>query len=93
MLQNGVCALAEAADLILFACQLFAPLPHRTYRGIHLLRAYRAHPVYGRLPMLLVTYGAPDDLGGIGPIEHLEKFSDPNTIVEAVDRLLAVPVP
>lgn len=92
MMRDGVCSLVDAADVIVFACQMFTPMPHRSYRGIHLLRAYRDHPVYGRLPMLVVAYGAPDDLGGSGPIERLEKFSEPDAIVAAVDRLLKTQV-
>jgi len=88
MMQRGTCPVADAADLIVFSCRLFGPLPHRTYRGLHLLRQYRAHPVYGGLPMLVVAVGAPDDLDGTGPIEQVAKFSDPSDIVDAVDRLL-----
>jgi hypothetical protein len=89
MIRDGVCRLVDAADIIVFACQLYMPIPRRTYRGIHLLRAYRDHPIYGRLPMLVVAFGAPADLGGSGPIETLKQFSEPHEIVEAVDRLLA----
>jgi hypothetical protein len=92
MMRDGSCSVADAADLIIFSCGIFAPLRHRTYRGIHLLRAYREHPVYGRLPMLVVSVGAPDDLLGTGPIELVAKFADPKEIVGAVDRLLALAV-
>jgi len=89
MMRDGSCPVADAADLIIFSCGVYAPLRHRTYRGVHLLRAYREHPVYGRLPMLVVAVGAPDDLLGSGPIEAVAKFADPKEIVHAVDRLLA----
>ncbi|HLW15785.1 MAG TPA: hypothetical protein VKV69_00300 [Actinomycetota bacterium] len=89
MMRDGSCPVADAADLIIFSCGVYAPLRHRTYRGVHLLRAYREHPAYGRLPMLVVSVGAPDDLLGTGPIEMVAKFADPKQIVGAVERLLA----
>lgn len=88
MMREGSCPVADAADLIIFSCGVFAPLRHRTYRGIHLLRAYREHPLYGRLPMLVVAVGAPEDVGGSGPIEMVAKFADPQEIIHAVDHLL-----
>lgn len=89
MMRDRSCPLPDAADLIIFSCGLYGSIRHRTYRGIHLLRAYRDHPIYGRLPMLAVAFGVPDDLGGSGPIEKIEKFADPNDVVDAVERLLA----
>jgi hypothetical protein len=89
ILKTGSCAVADAADLILFGSSLFMPMRGRSYNGGRVLRAYRAHPVYGRLPMLVVTVGAPEDLGGTGPIEILPKFSDPDLVIAAVNRLLA----
>lgn len=88
MMREGSCPVADAADLIIFSCSMFGPLQHRTYRGIHLLRTYREHPFYGRLPMLVVAVGAPDDVGGSGPIDKVAKFADPQEIIYAVDRLL-----
>jgi hypothetical protein len=55
LLRLGRCALVDGADLLVFACTLTLPLPGRSYRGIHLLRAYRAHSDYGRLPLVLVA--------------------------------------
>lgn len=91
MLGAGRCPMADAADLIVFSCNLFAPLRGRGYRGIHLLRSYRAHLDYGRLPMLVVSVGRPQDLEGTGPIEMVEKYSRPRAVVEAVERLLRTP--
>ena len=88
MMRFGECPVADAADLIIFSCRLFPPMPHRTYGGISLLRAYRAHPVYGRLPMLVVAIAPPKDLQGSGPIRFVDKFSEPDEIVRAVDDLL-----
>ncbi|HEV2685400.1 MAG TPA: hypothetical protein VGW79_02050 [Actinomycetota bacterium] len=88
MLRDGSCPVADAADLIIFSCRLFGPLPHRTYRGTDLLRVYRDHPVYGRLPMLVVAVGAPDDVGGSGPIEEVAKFAAPWDVVGTVHQLL-----
>jgi hypothetical protein len=88
MLRDGACALADSADLIIFSCGLFAPMMHRTYGAINVLRAYRQHAVYGRLPMLIVSVGMPDGLGGTGPIEHVDKFADPARVLRSVARLL-----
>lgn len=87
LMRYGSCALADSADLILFGCGMFA-MRGRTYGGVHLLRAYRAHPDYGRLPMVVVSLGAPDSLEGSGPIERVDKFSAPGAVVAAVNRLL-----
>ena len=89
MLRYGACPLPDSADLIVFSSAMFMPMRNRTYRGSDLLGRYRAHPVYGRLPMLVVTIGAPRELPGPGPIEVVEKFSGPEKILEAVERLLA----
>ncbi|MEX2556147.1 MAG: hypothetical protein WEB06_10990 [Actinomycetota bacterium] len=88
MLKYGACPLADAAELIVFSCPLFGPIRGRTYRGIHLLKAYRAHPVYGRRPMLVVSVGSPDDVGGRGPMEAIEKYSGAQAVTSAVERLL-----
>jgi CheY-like chemotaxis protein len=87
MLRRGRCPLPDVADLIVFSSALHA-MKGRTYRGVDLLRAYRNHAVYGGIPMLVIAFGAPSDLSGRAPIEFLEKFSPPHTIVEAVERLL-----
>jgi hypothetical protein len=55
LLRQGSSPLPDRAELLVFACPLNLPLPGRSYRGIHLLRAYRAHPDFGRLPMVLVA--------------------------------------
>jgi len=88
MLRYGNCPLPEAADLIIFDCGMIGPMRHRTYRGIHLLRAYRAHALYGLVPMLVIAETLPDGLEGSGPIESIPKFSEPRAVVEAVEGLL-----
>jgi hypothetical protein len=64
------------------------PMAGRTYRGRDLLQAYRRHPVYGRKPMLVVSYEKVDRLEGTGPVARVEKFSSPGAVVAAVDALL-----
>jgi hypothetical protein len=93
LLRHGHCPLAEAADLLVFACPLDLPLRGRSYRGSHLLRAYRTHPDYGRLPLVLVAIAPPPDLAGSGPTEPVDTFTSPAAIVAAVNRLLAPPAP
>lgn len=88
LLRFGRCPLVDNADLLVFACALVLPLPGRSYRGIHLLRAYRAHPDYGRLPLVLIAAAPPHNLGGAGPIEAVETHTDPAAVVAAVQRLL-----
>lgn len=88
MLKGESCGLADCANVIIFSCRVFTQLPMRAYRGLQLLRAYRAHPVYGRLPFLVVVLGDPGKLEGIGPIEVVQKFADPKDIIDAVQRLL-----
>src|SRR6266542_6584633 len=88
LLRYGGCPFVDNADLLVFACALALPLPCRSYRGIHLLRAYRAHPDYGRLPLVLVAVAPPHNLGGSGPIEVVETYRDPAAVVAAVGRLL-----
>jgi hypothetical protein len=88
LLRYGRCSLVDGADLLVFACALTLPLPGRSYRGIHLLRAYRAHPDYGRLPLVLVAIAPPHNLAGAGPIEVVETYTDPAAVVAAVNRLL-----
>ncbi len=66
LLRRGRCPLPDAAELLVFACTLALPPPGRSYRGIHLLRAYRAHPDYGRLPLVLVAVAPPQNLQGPG---------------------------
>jgi len=91
LLRQGSCPLPAAAELLVFACTLNLPLPGRSYRGIHLLHAYRAHPDYGRLPMVLVAVAAPQDLQGPGPTEVVGTFADPAAVLAAVNRLLQPP--
>jgi CheY-like chemotaxis protein len=88
LLRQGSCPLPDAADLLVFACTLNLPLPGRTYRGIHLLHAYRAHPDYGRLPLVLVAVAPPQDLEGLEPTEVVGTFADPAVVLAAVNRLL-----
>jgi hypothetical protein len=88
MLKHGSCPLPDSADVILFSSPTFGPVRHRTYRGSHLLSAYRRHPVYGRKPMLVVSAAPPFAIEGRGPYEVIGKFSPPHMILEAVDRLL-----
>ena len=72
----------------MFACPLDLPLRGRSYRGIHLLHAYRAHSDYGRLPLVLVAVAPPQDLEGPGPTETVATFTDPAAVLAAVHRLL-----
>lgn len=88
LLRGRSCSLADEAHLIMFSCRLFTELHGRTYRGMRLLQAYRAHPAYARLPFLVVAQGSPGKLEGTGPVEVVEKFSDPAKVVAAVRDLL-----
>jgi hypothetical protein len=88
LLRHGHCPLAAAAELLVFACPLDLPLRGRSYRGRHLLAAYRSHPDYGRLPLVLVAIAPPPDLAGTGPTELITTFEDPAAIVAATNRLL-----
>jgi CheY-like chemotaxis protein len=88
LLRRGTCSLADAADLILFSVRLYAPLRHRMYNGTHLLKAYRRHPVYGRLPMLVVSVGLPEHLEGTGAIRSIAKYSEPHSVLEAIKELI-----
>ncbi len=87
LLRQGRCSLPDAAELLLFACTLALPLPGRSYHGIHLLRAYPAHPANGRLPLVLVA-GTPQDLEGPGPTEVAGTFAGPAAVCATVNRLL-----
>jgi hypothetical protein len=91
LLRQGRCPLPDAAQLLVFACTLNLPLPGRSYRGIHLLHAYRAHPDHGRLPLVLVAVAPPQDLQGPGPTEVVRTFADPAAVLAAVNRLLQPP--
>ena len=86
------CARAAARWLTPPSCwcspALDLPLRGRSYRGIHLLHAYRAHPDYGRLPLALVAVAPPQDLKEPGPTEMVETFTEPAVVVAAVHRLL-----
>ena len=88
LLRQRRCLLADAAELLVFACPLDLPLRGRSYRGRHLLAAYRAHPDYGRLPLALVAIKPPQDLAGTGPTELVDTFTDPAAVLAAVHRLL-----
>jgi CheY-like chemotaxis protein len=88
MMRYGRCPLPDGADLIVFSCSLLMPVGHRTYRGSELLRAYREHERYGRLPMLVVWVGVPPDVQGRGPMMLIEKFSEPRKVIDAVHRLI-----
>jgi len=87
LLRTGRCSLVDQADIIVFSLPMFS-LHGRSYRGEHLLRAYRSHPDYGRLPMVVISIGTPPDLPGRGPLTRVDKFSDPHVVVRAVDDLL-----
>lgn len=89
MLRYGRCALPDVADLILFSTAMYTPIRHRSYRGADLLAAYRGHPTYGGIPMVVVTIGPPPRVPGRAPYEVVQKFSSPDAIVGAVERLLA----
>jgi hypothetical protein len=93
LLRQGRCPLADAAELLVFACPLDLPLRGRSYRGSHLLHAYRAHPDYGRLPLVLVAIAPPQDLAGTGSTELVATFTDPPAVLAAVNRLLQPPQP
>jgi hypothetical protein len=88
LLRQGRCPLPDAAELLVFACPLDLPLRGRSYRGSHLLHAYRAHLDYGRLPLVLVATAPPHDLAGTGPTELIATFEDPAAVLAAVNRLL-----
>jgi hypothetical protein len=81
LLRQGRCPLANAAELLVFACPLDLPLRGRSYRGSHLLRAYRGHPDFGRLPLVLVAIAPPQDLEGVGPTELVATFTDPAAVL------------
>lgn len=91
LLRGRHCALAESANLIVFACTRSVPLARRSYRGEHLLAAYRSHEQCGRLPMLVV--GGPlrsISAGGAGPVAYAESTASEDEIADAVDLLLSL---
>lgn len=89
LMRAGECIRPEAADLIVFAYGIGQPVvAHRTYRPVHVLRAYRAHPRYGSLPMLIVGRGAPADLGGGGPLAGIDHLVPPAMQFEAIRAFL-----
>jgi hypothetical protein len=71
-----------------FSVPLFGRLRGRTYRGIDLLRAYREHPLYSRVPCLIVSVGDPGPLEGTGPVALVDKFSSPDAVVDRVETML-----
>jgi hypothetical protein len=89
MLKSGSCALADSADMVLFSCALSAPMRGRSYRADHLLNAYRSHPRYGKLPMVVSSIGAPKEMTGTGPYATVDKFSSPRSVVETTRSMLA----
>jgi hypothetical protein len=89
LLRGGHCTLADGADLIVFACMQSIPLAGRSYRGEHLLAAYRAHDEYGRLPMLMVGVLPPGSIAnGAGPVDFAHTTASADAIADAADRLL-----
>jgi hypothetical protein len=88
LLDHTARSLASEADLIVFACPLFQPLWGRSYSGAELLHAYRSHPQYGSLPMLVVTAEDPGHVDGTGPV-GVAAATNWGQVVEAVDGLLA----
>jgi len=91
LLDQTARSLASTAELIVFACPLFQPLWGRSYSGAELLHAYRSHPEYGSLPMVVVTAEDPGHIEGTGPLEVAAATSW-GEAVEAVDRLLAAAI-
>jgi hypothetical protein len=89
MLTRGACRLADSADMLLFSCAMSTPMRGSTYRAEHLLNAYRSHPRYGKLPMVVVSIGAPKETAGTGPYATVDKFSSPWAVVDAVQRVLS----
>jgi CheY-like chemotaxis protein len=88
LLDHTARSLASAADLIVFACPLFRPLWGRSYSGAELLHAYRSHPEYGSLPMVVLTAEDPGQIEGTGAVE-VAALTSWSEAVEAVERLLA----
>ena len=88
LLRQGRCPLADAAELLVFACPLDLPLRGRSYRGIHLLRAYRARPDYGRLPLVLVASRPRRIWRDRGRPRWSRRSPNPAVVVAAVHRLL-----
>lgn len=89
MLRDGACPLPEAADLIVFSVPAAVPLRGHPYTGGQILRAYRAHPAYGRLPMVVVDVVDPGRLPGPGPVRFVPRFTSPRRVVETIERMLA----
>ena len=89
MLARGACPLADSADMLLFSCAMSVPMRGRGYRAEHLLHAYRSHPRYGKLPMVVVSIGAPKEMTGTGPYTTVNKFSSPSAVVDSVQSMLS----
>lgn len=88
LLRLGHCPLAESTDLIIFAFRAFPPAG-RIYGGAELFRAYRFHPDFGAVPMVVAVEVPDESLEGRGPIAFLGSTFDPITIARAAMQLLA----
>ncbi|MFA5890240.1 MAG: hypothetical protein WDA27_04685 [Actinomycetota bacterium] len=88
LIRCGVCAVPETVDVILFSCRLFAPLEGQTSEGARMIRAYRSHPRYSHIPLLVVFVTGSTHLPGTGPIELIGKFNSPTSVLDSVSRLL-----
>lgn len=88
LIRCGACELPETVDLILFSCRLFAPLEGQTSEGARMVRAYRSHPRYSHIPLLVVFVTGSVHLPGTGPIELIGKFNSPTSVLDSVSRML-----
>lgn len=89
LLREGRCMIASSANAIVFSCPLYGDLPGRSYGGTQLLRAYRSHFHYGRLPMIVNSFGDPGELEGPGPLRFLNAYkTDGNEVADVLQTLL-----
>lgn len=88
LLRLGHCGLLDHADLVIFSALLLGPLLARPYSGIELLRAYRRHPDYGGIPMVVSCVGDPGMLEGAGKVEVLLGRVGPDRLLDTAVRLL-----
>lgn len=87
MLRTGDCPLPAGAQVIVFAPGfLDAPVAHRSYRMVHVLRGYRRHPAYARLPVVLVADRIPEGLGGSGTIRLLPPSASASALHAAIEE-------